>query len=58
MIISFAGRAAVVLAASGLAVVGAVGPVHAVGGTSWQVEATIAPNNEEVQLNIGLTWRA
>jgi hypothetical protein len=51
MIMSFAGKKAAILAASGLAITAAIGPAAASGTTSWQVVATIAPNNQEVQLN-------
>ncbi len=50
MVISFVTKAAVILAAGGLAVAGAIGPAQAA-GSGWQVAATIAPHNEEVQLN-------
>jgi hypothetical protein len=50
MIISFANKAALILAVGGLAVVGAIGPAQAA-GDGWQVTATIAPHNQEVQLN-------
>jgi hypothetical protein len=51
MITTFAYKTAVILAASGLVVAGAIGPAQAAGGSGWQVVATIAPHNEEVQLN-------
>jgi hypothetical protein len=51
MRIPFLNKAAVILAASGLALAGAIDPAQAAGGSGWQVEATIAPHNEEVQLN-------
>jgi hypothetical protein len=50
MIISLVNKAAVILAVGGLAVAGAIGPAQAASG-GWQVTATIAPHNEEVQLN-------
>jgi hypothetical protein len=50
MIISLVNKAAVILAVGGLAVAGAIGPARATSG-GWQVTATIAPHNEEVQLN-------
>jgi hypothetical protein len=51
MITHFASKVAVTLAASGLAVAGAIGPAQAADTSGWQVAATIAPNDEEVQLN-------
>ena len=51
MIMSFPGKKAAILAASGLAVAAAIGLTPASGSTGWQVVATIAPGNEEVQLN-------
>jgi hypothetical protein len=47
----FLNKAAVILAAGGLVLAGAIGPAQATSGTGWQVAATIAPHNEEVQLN-------
>src|SRR5215467_14305040 len=51
MMMSLAGKKAAILAASGLAVAAAIGPMPASGSTGWQVFATIAPGNEEVQPN-------
>jgi hypothetical protein len=51
MIKPFARKKAAILAASGLAVATVMGPMPASGSTGWQVFATIAPGNQEVQLN-------
>jgi len=56
MIWSLPGKATVILAASGLAAGGlagaaAAGPAHAFTNSGWQMVATIAPDNQEVQLN-------
>ena len=51
MMMSLIGKTTVILAVSGLAVMALGSPVPAFGATGWQVFATIAPNNEEVQLN-------
>src|SRR5215472_1298670 len=48
---SLIGKTTVILAVSGLAVMALGSPVPASAATGWQVFATIAPNNEEVQLN-------
>jgi hypothetical protein len=51
MVIRFVRRTVAILSASGLAAAGAMGPAAAAAGSGWQVVATIAPHNEEVQLN-------
>jgi hypothetical protein len=51
MIMSLVGKASMALAIGGLTVAGLTGPAHAAADSGWQVAATIAPNNEEVQLN-------
>src|SRR5215813_3502307 len=51
MIMPLTGQKVAILAATGLAVAAAMSPMPASGSTGWQVVATIAPGNEEVQLN-------
>jgi hypothetical protein len=50
MRVSFARRMAIVVAACGLAIT-AAGLARAAGTPGWRVVATVAPHNEEVQLN-------
>jgi hypothetical protein len=49
--ISFVGKMAVILAASGLTIGAVAGSTQAAGSPGWRVAATIAPHSEEVQLN-------
>lgn len=51
MVTPFVRRTVVILSACGLAVAGAMGSAEAAVSPGWQVVATIAPHNEEVQLN-------
>jgi hypothetical protein len=51
MSVSFIGKVAITLATSGLAIAGATGLAQAAGTPGWRVTATVAPHNEEVQLN-------